>query len=85
MKRSANKCSQNHNQKRSEQLKSFLEEKDPLLSMKEDLIDDDLDISAHLDIARTVCFGTNASNQEFKKLSGSKDCDEESCLSCCNS
>ena len=67
MKRSANKCSQNHNQKRSEQLKSFLEEKDPLLSMKEDLIDDDLDISAHLDIARTVCFGTNASNQEFKK------------------
>jgi hypothetical protein len=77
MKSSANKYSekhgQNHNQKpnqqpshkRSDQLKSFLEEKDPLLSMKEDLLDAESDIPAHLDIARTVCFGGDAADQEF--------------------
>lgn len=86
MKRPANKCSekhiqklsQNHNQtpsqkpsqKRSEELKSLLEEKDPLLSIKEDLIDDESDIPAHLDIARTVCFGANAGDQELNKEVG---------------
>ena len=61
MKRSANKISQ----KRSEELKSLLGEKDPLLSMKEDLIEDDLAIPAHLDIARTVCFAGDAADQEL--------------------
>lgn len=82
MKRSTNKCSgkqslnhnqkpnQQPNQKRSEQLKSLLGGTDPLLSLKEDLIDDRLDIPAHLDIARTVCFGANAGDQELNKEVG---------------
>ena len=81
MKRSANKCSEKHiqrlsqthnqkphqkpSQKRSEELKSLLIEKDPLLSIKEDLIDTESDAPAHLDIARTVCFGGGAADQEF--------------------
>ena len=75
MKRSANKCSDKHSQqhyqkpnhKRSEELKSLLTEKDPLLSIKEDLIDDGSDIPAHFDIARTVCFGGDTADQEPKK------------------
>lgn len=75
MKRSANKCSeklnQQHNQKpshkRSDELKSLLIEKDPLLSIKEDLIDAESDIPTHLDIARTVCFGGVVTDQELNK------------------
>lgn len=69
MKRSINKCSEKHgrklSQKRSEELKSLLIEKDPLLSIQEDLIDAESDVPAHLDIARTVCFGGDAADQEF--------------------
>ena len=81
MKSSANKCSEKHiqklsqthnqnpnqkpNQKRSEKLKSLLGGTDPLLSLKEDLIDDRLDIPAHLDIARTVCFDGDAADQDL--------------------
>ena len=78
MKRSTNKCSQTHNQKpnqqpsqkRSEQLKTLLTEKDPMLSIKEGLIDDEFNVPAHLDIARTVCFGADAADQDLNNEVG---------------
>jgi len=83
MKRSTNKCSEKHihklsqtynqkpnqkpNQKCSEQLKSLLEKKDPMLYIKETLIDDESDIPAHLDIASTVCFGGDVADLGLNK------------------
>ena len=64
-----NKCSEKHSQKpsqkRSKELKSLLKEKDPLLSIKEDLIDNESVVPAHLDITRTVCFGEGVTNEKL--------------------